>query len=267
MEIFGYLGALLVGLSLGIFGAGGSIITIPVLIYCFRVEPLHATTYSFFIVGSTALIGAVRHIAKGTVKVMPALYFAVSGIIVIYLIRTFVIQFIPEVLFTIHNTAITKELMILLFFAVVMTLAGISMIRSESNPSRVPVASDLTTFLSLSMLGLAVGIVIAFAGVGGGFLITPALVLFARLPVKTAIGTSLCIICINSFVGFFSSFHLHSDIDWQFLFVFISITAAGILMGAFVSKKINSEKLRRVFGWFVLLMGIFIILNELFLNV
>jgi len=265
MEILGYCGALLVGLSLGIFGAGGSIITIPVLIYLFRIEALHATTYSFFIVGVTALTGAAQHIRRGTVKVMPALYFAVAGMLSIWLIRRFLINLIPDTLFSLGDIPVTKDVFIFIFFSLVMAAAGISMIRSKHQPVEgKAVAHPSPPFLIA--LGFATGIIIAFAGVGGGFLITPALVMFARLPVKTAIGTSLCVISLNSLVGFLSSIQLHEDMDWLFLVYFISVTIVGILIGSAISKRINSVRLKIIFGWVILAMSVFIILNELYLS-
>lgn len=267
MVVFGYLGALLVGLSLGILGAGGSIIAIPVLIYLFKIDPILATTYSFFIVGSVALTGSIQHIRKGQVKLMPALYFAVSGVISIYLIRTYILKLIPEVLFMIGTVTITKEIGILIFFSIVMAFAGISMIRSAGGNRSVRSETGAPGFMYLILLGFGVGIIIAIAGVGGGFLITPALILFARLPVKTAIGTSLCIISLNSFVGFFSSLHLHPDIDWQFLFLFIAVTLTGLFAGGKFAGRLNADKLKVIFGWFVLAMSIFMIINELYLKV
>lgn len=266
MEIFGYLGALLVGLSLGILGAGGSIIAIPVLIYLFKIEPLQATTYSFFIIGSTALIGAVQHIRERTVQIWPALYFAISGVISIYSIRTFIIPLIPENLFSIDGIIITKSIFILIFFAIIMAISGVSMILSGRAKTKEDVNARMPSLPYLMLFGFGVGIIIAFAGVGGGFLITPALILFARLPIKKAIGTSLCIISLNSFVGFFSSLQLHQVIHWKFLLFFILVTATGILAGSYFAKRVNNLKLKILFGWFVLFMAVFMIVNEFYLK-
>jgi uncharacterized membrane protein YfcA len=266
MELLGYLGALLVGLSLGILGAGGSIIAIPVLIYLFKIEPLQATTYSFFIIGSTALIGAVQHIRERTVQIWPALYFAISGVISIYSIRTFIIPLIPENLFSIDGIIITKNIFILIFFAIIMAISGVSMILSGRAREPEDENARMPSLPYLMLFGLGVGIIIAFAGVGGGFLITPTLILFARLPIKKAIGTSLCIISLNSFVGFFSSLQLHPEIHWKFLLVFILVTTTGILGGAYFANRVNNVKLKIIFGWFVLLMAVFIIVNEFYLK-
>jgi uncharacterized protein len=267
MAYLGYLGALLVGITLGTLGAGGSIITIPILIYLFKIEPIYATTYAFFIVGFTACIASVENIRKGAVQVWPALYFAIPGALSIYIIRQYVIKLIPDEIFSLHGVLITKDILILIFFSIIMICAGISMLRKEEIKSYSDKNVSNTNLSFLIILGFIVGIIIAFAGVGGGFIITPALIIFARLPIKKAIGTSLCIISINSFVGFFSSFHLHDSIDWQFLFTFVSITAIGILIGSAVSKKIENTRLKKIFGWFILCMGLYIILNELIFKV
>lgn len=266
MELLGYLGALLVGLSLGILGAGGSIIAIPVLIYLFKIEPLQATTYSFFIIGFTALIGAVQHIRERTVQIWPALYFAISGVISIYVIRTYIIPLIPENLFTIGDVLVTKNIFILIFFSIIMSLSGISMILSGRTKQPENENARMPSVFYLILFGMGVGIIIAFAGVGGGFLITPALILFARVPIKKAIGTSLCIISLNSFVGFVSSIKLHQVIHWNFLFFFILVTTAGILGGNYFAKRVNNGKLKIIFGWFVLVMAIFMLVNEFYIK-
>lgn len=265
IEIVGYVCAVVVGLSLGVLGAGGSILTIPILIYLFHIEPLHATTYSFFIVGFTALIGTIQNIRKGTVQISPALYFAATGSITIYLVRNYLLNLLPETLFILKNITITKDIFILCFFSLVMAVAGLSMILQKNKPEPENTLHDIH-IPTLILLGIIVGIVIAFAGVGGGFLITPALSLFAGLNMKKAIGTSLCIVCINSFVGFFSSLNLHEEMNWQFLISFVACTAVGILAGTVISKGIESTKLKKSFGWFVLLMSFYILTKELILE-
>ncbi|MFN0276316.1 MAG: sulfite exporter TauE/SafE family protein [Chitinophagales bacterium] len=266
MELIGYICAVIVGVSLGVLGAGGSILTIPILIYLFKIDPLHATTYAFFIVGTTALVGAIENIRKGNVQIMPAIYFAITGSIVIYIIRNYVLHNIPDVLFSVYNIIITKDIFILLFFAVVMAIAGISMIlQSRRNVSGEKTLSHVSV-PKLIALGFLVGVIVAFAGVGGGFLITPALTLFAGQNIKKAIGTSLCIISLNSFTGFFSSFHLHDGTDWGFLFLFVLLTGAGVFAGMYITRRIDSMKMKRIFGWFVLAMSVFILAKELFLK-
>lgn len=265
MEILGYFCAVLVGLSLGVLGAGGSILTIPTLIYFFHVDPVHATTYSFFIVGATALIGAIQNVRRGTVQLMPALYFAITGSAVIYFIRNFLIERIPENILSAGDITVTKSIFILIFFSIVMFAAGISMILQREHESS-KAGRQKNSILSLMLLGISIGTIIAFAGVGGGFLITPALTLFAGLDVKKAIGTSLCIISLNSFTGFFSSLHLHEQLNWAFLFAFIACTGVGIFTGMLISKKINSTKMKRIFGWFLVFMSVCMLVNELLLK-
>jgi hypothetical protein len=266
MEFIGYACAIIVGISLGVLGAGGSILTIPTLLYLFNIDPLHATTYSFFIVGSTALIGAIQHIKKGEVQVMPALYFAATGGIVIYSIRNYLLESIPENVFSINTLIITKDDLILYFFSIIMTIAGISMMQKAAKQDARNYTLQEINILKLILLGLVVGIIIAFAGVGGGFLITPTLTLFGGLQVKKAIGTSLCIISLNSFTGFFSSLHMHDDIHWTFLFLFVTLAIGGVFAGMYIARGIDSRKMKRFFGALVAAIGIFILLKELFLK-
>lgn len=266
MEIVGYICAMLVGVSLGMLGAGGSILTIPILIYFFHIDPLHATTYSFFIVGFTAFFGAAKNVRNGTVQLMPAVYFAVTGGIVIFLVRNYLLDAIPEILFSFQDVSITKDLFILLFFSVIMIVSGISMIMQASKNIASENSLHDVSILKLILLGFLVGFVIAFAGVGGGFLITPALIVFAGLNVKKAIGTSLCIISLNSFTGFFSSLHLHEDMNWNLLFLFVLLAAVGVFIGMYLSKGIENRKMKKIFGGFILAVGIFILLKELILE-
>lgn len=266
MVYLGYLGALLVGLTLGLMGAGGSIIAVPAVHYFFGIDMVDATTYAFFIVGITALIGAERNIRKGYVSPVPALYFALPSVAAVYLVRTVIIPAIPETLFSIGHFTFTKDLFILVFFAVLMSAAGISMLISpdRGDAAHREDAEKRPNFAYLAVLGGGVGLALGFAGVGGGFLITPALIMLARLPVKKAIGTSLCIISLNSFVGFFSSLKMVSHIDWGFIGLFVLLTIIGILVGNFWAGRIRSILLKRIFGWFVLMMGVYIIFSALY---
>jgi uncharacterized membrane protein YfcA len=262
MEYFGYLASVIIGLSLGLIGGGGSILTIPILVYLFKIDPKLATSYSLFIVGFTALSGCFSHYRMGNLKIKSALYFAIPSVFSILVIREVIFLKIPNVLFTIDDFQITKNLLIMIVFAVMMIAASFSMIRKTN----AYIQSSGTNYLQLAIIGGIVGIVTGFLGAGGGFLIIPALLFFANLPMKQAVGTSLLIIFINSSIGFAGDLYIGTPIDYKFLLSISSIAFIGMIIGTQISKKLDGDKLKPIFGWFVLIMGIYIIIKEIVFN-
>ena len=267
MEIFGYIGALFVGITLGLLGAGGSILTVPVLYYLFHVDAELSTAYSLFIVGATALTGAIPNMRKGLVSYKTAIVFAIPSMLAVYITRAFILPSIPAYLFSVGDLAITKDIGIVVFFSIIMIAAALSMIvQGKKNPDTLE-ARLRFNYPVIIVEGLVVGVLTGLVGAGGGFLIIPALVLFARLPMKLAIGTSLLIIAIKSLFGFIGDIQSGQPIDWWFMLLFTAITVAGILLGSYLTNFIDGRKLKGAFGYFVLLMGIYIIVRELFLDV
>jgi uncharacterized membrane protein YfcA len=262
MEYFGYLASVIIGLSLGLIGGGGSILTIPILVYLFKIDPKLATSYSLFIVGITALSGCYTHYRMGNLKIKSAMYFAVPSVFSILVIREVIILKIPNVIFTINDFQVTKNFLIMIVFAVLMMAASFSMIRKTNSQ----IHSTSINYLQLAIIGSIVGIVTGFLGAGGGFLIIPALLFFANLPMKQAVGTSLLIIFINSSIGFIGDLYIGTPIDYGFLLSISSIAFIGMLIGTRLSKKMDGNKLKPIFGWFVLLMGVYIIIKEIFLK-
>ena len=259
MEYFGYLAAVIIGLSLGLIGGGGSILTIPILVYLFKIDPKLATSYSLFIVGITALSGCFSHYRMGNLKIKSALYFAVPSVFSILVIREVIILKIPNLLFTINDFQVTKGFLIMIIFAVLMIAASFSMIRK--NDTQLQTAH--TNYWQLAAIGAVVGIITGFLGAGGGFLIIPALLFFANLPMKQAVGTSLLIIFINSSIGFIGDLYIGSPIDYTFLASISGMAFIGMIIGTRLSKKIDGNRLKPIFGWFILVMGIYIITKEL----
>lgn len=257
----GYILALLVGISLGLVGSGGSILTVPILVYVVGFDAVTATGYSLFVVGSTALVGGLKCTLQKNVDFTTVAIFGLPSLLAAYLIRAFVIPIIPNKIAIADLFVITKSVLLMVLFAVIMLLAAIKMIRS------VPLAPDTCTTspLKLGISGIATGIIAGTVGAGGGFLIIPALVFLAAMPMRRAIGTSLFIIAIQSLAGFMGD-AATQVIDWAFLLPFTSSAIVGILVGIFFSGKIDGEKLKTGFGYFVLLMGIYIIAKELLLN-
>ncbi|MBK6731275.1 MAG: sulfite exporter TauE/SafE family protein [Bacteroidetes bacterium] len=267
MEILGYIGALLVGVTLGLLGAGGSILTVPVLYYLFGVDAELSTAYSLFIVGITALTGAIPNMRKGLVSYKTAIVFAIPSMLAVYITRAYILPGIPDYLFTAGDTVITKDIGIVLFFSIIMIAAALSMIiHGKRNPDTIE-ARLRFNYPVIIIEGIVVGVLTGMVGAGGGFLIIPALVLFARLPMKLAIGTSLLIIAFKSLFGFLGDIQSGQPIDWMFMLLFSAITVAGILLGTYLTNFVDGRKLKGAFGYFVLLMGAYIIIRELFLKV
>lgn len=260
-EILGYTGALFVGIVLGLIGGGGSILTVPVMAYLFFLNPVTATAYSLFVVGVSALVGAFRNMQKKLVDYKTAIIFATPAFISVYLTRRFFIPALPDILFTIGDFPVTKGIGIMVFFAIVMLMAAITMIRHKSKDSD-PNEPIVYNYPLIIVVGLSLGLVTGAVGAGGGFLIIPALVLLAKLPMKKAIATSLLIIAINSLIGFIGDVE-NLEIDWTFLLIFTSISVAGIFIGIQLNNYIDGKKLKKGFGWFVLVMGIYIIFKEI----
>lgn len=260
-QVFGYIGAMFIGVVLGLIGGGGSILTVPILVYLLFVNPVTATAYSLFVVGVSSLVGAIRNIQKGLVDFKTAIVFAIPALIAVYITRKYVVPAIPESLFSIGNLTITKNIGIMLFFAVIMLIASISMIRNKREAER-EISEVSYNYPLIIIEGVVVGVITGIVGAGGGFLIIPALVLLAKLPMKKAVATSLLIIAIKSLIGFIGDVE-NLDIDWTFLLIFTFISVLGIFLGIYLSNFIEGKKLKKGFGWFVLIMGIYIIYKEL----
>ncbi|CAL1517727.1 sulfite exporter TauE/SafE family protein [Chitinophaga sp. MM2321] len=267
MEIIGYLAAALTGISLGLIGGGGSILTLPVLVYLFGIAPAPATSYSLFIVGITSLIGAWNSHRKQDVSMQTAFLFGLSSILTVFLTRKFLLPAIPEKIFLTNTFYLTKSLLIMMLFAVLMLAAAVSMIsdREQVSGEEIITAPKKINFWKLLLYGLLIGIVTGLLGAGGGFLLIPALVILVGLPMKKAIGTSLLIIALNSLIGFMGDIG-HFQIDWIFLLKIAAMAIAGILVGGLLSRKISGEKLKVAFGWFVGVMAVYIIIHELFIG-
>jgi uncharacterized membrane protein YfcA len=258
MEIIGFILGILIGMSLGLIGSGGSILTIPVLVYLMELVPTTARAYSLFIVGISALAGSIKGAKQKLVSFRAVLYFGLPSIISIYVMTKFILPLMPRTLFTISGFEVTKDLVIMLVLAVVMILSSTSMIQKKE----VDTSENSNVYSGKIILhGIMVGLLSGFVGVGGGFLIIPTLIYEAKLPMKRAVATSLVIIACNSLIGFAGSTNI--DIHWGFLLAFTAFAVVGIFTGMYLSQKISNEKLKPAFGWFVLVTGIYILIKEI----
>jgi uncharacterized membrane protein YfcA len=262
MEIVGYLASLLIGISLGLIGGGGSILTVPVMVYLFGVSPVLATSYSLFIVGSTSSIGTFVNLKNGNVNIKAALLFGASSIVTVFATRRFLLPLVPKDIFQVNGFMFTGEFLTMVLFAALMLLASFSMIKGKKDEASIKECSKCMRFTKLLGYGIAIGLVTGLLGAGGGFLLIPSLVFLLKLSMKRAVGTSLAIIALNSLIGFTGDLGV-VQIDWPFLFIITALAITGIFIGFAIGKKIAGEKLKKGFGWFVLGMGIFILLKEL----
>lgn len=261
MEVLAFLSAILIGVMLGLIGGGGSILTVPVLVYLFNVDAVLATSYSLFVVGLTSAVGSVSYFKNQLIHFKTAIVFGIPAIVSVYLTRHYLIPIIPNEIFTIQDFSLTKNSFLLLLFAVLMLLASYSMIKKTAKKEQGN--EEIRYNYPLILIeGLVVGLLTGLVGAGGGFLIIPALVVLSKLPMKMAIGTSLLIIAAKSLFGFLGAIQ-SSNIDWKFLLLISSLAIIGIFIGIAVSKKVNGQKLKPAFGWFTLIMAIVIILKEL----
>ena len=262
MEIAGYIASIFIGISLGLVGSGGSILTVPVLVYLFSVEPVVATSYSLFIVGLTSAVGSFSYLKRKMLNAKVIAMFGLPSIISVILTRNFIVPAIPNRILQTGNFLITKDVLLLLLFALLMIAAAYGMIRNRKNAAAGPVHAESN--LNISLLvghGFFIGFITGLIGAGGGFLIIPALVMLLKIPIKDAVGNSLVIIAANSFIGFFNS-HNHDDINWRLLFTIAALAILGIFIGIRLSKNMDGQKLKPAFGWFILAMGIYILLKE-----
>lgn len=261
IDLLGYFGALLIGVVLGLIGGGGSILTVPVLVYLLAINPVTATAYSLFVVGASSLVGAINNMKNKLVDFRTATVFAIPAFIAVYATRKYMVPAIPDYLFTLWGFEMTKDIGIMLFFAIIMIVASISMIRGNGKEELTQTKVQYNYPLII-IEGIIVGVLTGIVGAGGGFLIIPALVLLAKLPMKKAVATSLLIIAVKSLIGFIGDVQ-NLDIEWKFLLIFTGLSIIGIFIGGYLNKFIDGKRLKKSFGWFVLLMGIYIIGKEL----
>jgi uncharacterized membrane protein YfcA len=261
--ILGFIAAAFIGISLGLIGSGGSILTMPVLVYMMGIDPIVATAYSLFIVGSIALVGGIRSLLLKQVNIKAVFLFGIPAVISVFVTRKFLVPLIPEVIFSNELITITRGLMVMVLFAFLMVTAAYFMIKKPKEKAIEKTKKTGTRRYYVILLeGLIVGAVTGLLGAGGGFLIIPALVLLSGLSMREAVGTSLLIIAIKSLIGFTGDIG-QTPIDWWFLIGVSILPVLGIFLGTWLRGKIAGDRLRPLFGWFVLIMGIFIILKEI----
>jgi uncharacterized membrane protein YfcA len=262
LEIFGYLSALLIGFTLGLIGGGGSIFAVPVLAYLFLINEKAATAYSLFIVGASALFGAVKQYVKGYVDLKTAIVFGIPAMVGVTLVRHYVVPNLPNILFVVQDFEFTRRMGMFGLFALLMIPAAFSMLKKQSKKQNRKNDAVAYNYPLVLIEGILVGGVTGLIGAGGGFLIIPALVILANIEMKVAVGTSLMIIAFKSLLGFFLGDAMTMEIDWEFLALFTSITFIGVFIGSYTSNFVDGKKLKKGFGYFILAMSVFIFYME-----
>jgi uncharacterized protein len=264
MELLGFLASVLIGISLGMIGGGGSILTMPVLVYLFHLDVVTATIYSLFLVGTASVFGSFSYFKQGLINLKVAAVFGIPSVLSVIITRKYIVPEIPNEIGHFGAFTLTRNVFLLLIFAFLMIYASYKMIKKCTEEDCQPLENPPGNKIKIIFQGILVGGITGLIGAGGGFLIMPALVNILRLEFKKATGTSLFIIAINSLIGFLASVH-SEPIDWLFLFKLLLLSIIGVIIGGYFSKRIDSMKLKPAFGWFILVMGIYILIKELFL--
>lgn len=285
-QVVGYILAIVVGAIMGLIGSGGSILSVPILVYVMGMDPVSATAYSLVIVGATALVGGLQSAVQRNVDFPTVWLFGIPSIIAVYLTRAYLLPLVPDVIFTWSGFTLTKPIALMVLFAVIMLGSSLSMIRpvkaelaKPKSPALLPdeesgmdIYSEVQAprqvapnYPFVLLEGALVGVLTGLVGAGGGFLIIPTLVLLMKMPMRRAVGTSLFIIAAKSLLGFLGDVQQGFDIQWSLLLIFSGLAIAGIFLGNRWSSKIKGPQLKTIFGWFVFVMGIYVLIKELFL--
>lgn len=259
MIIVGYIAAVIMGAVLGLLGGGGSILTVPIFTYLLGVNASDSTTWSLFVVGVAAAIGVLRYMPRGHVDYRTALTFGIPSVTAVFLTQSEIRPRMPDVLFQVGGLEITRNVFLMLLFAVMMLAASYSMIRGRAGMQ----SGDHPNRIKLGIVGALVGFFAGLVGAGGGFIIVPALVLIAGLGMKKAVGTSLLIISAQSLIGFTGALSAGVPTDWGLLLPFTGFSVIGIIIGVALARYIPGAKLKPAFGWFTLGMGVYVVSRTL----
>jgi uncharacterized membrane protein YfcA len=257
LQLAGYCLSVLIGFSLGLIGGGGAILAIPVLVFFFDIDPEAATTYSLFIVGITAVSGSINHYRIRNIDYITVFLFGIPSVIMLFVMRRYLLKQIPPIIFQQGSLVISKSLFIMIVFSIVMLIAGLLMVKKKGYTPSV----ERLNLSRLVTVGCITGAITGFIGVGGGFIIVPSLVLFAGLPMKKAIGTSLTIITVNCIIGVLSNLDATASLDYFFLVSFSAFAIAGILLGTWMIKFIPDKKLKPILGWIILAMSVVVFIR------
>jgi len=264
--LLGYIGIFGVGFVLGLLGGGGSILSVPVLVYLFGIPAAAATVYSLFIVGSAALLGMLTYLRQGLVNFKVALLFLFPSMIGVTLSRRRFLPGTPAIIGNIGTVEVTRDRLILFIFSIVMALAAYSMLRTRPPSAEKKTIGPAAPFI-IAIYGIVAGVLMGFVGAGGGFLIIPILVGLGRLDMKVAVASSLLIIASSSLFGFAGDVWAGVSVDYRFLLTLALFSFAGVFVGTRLSGKIPAGVLKRTFGYLIMAVALFILVKEIFFSV
>lgn len=259
MEFIGYFALIGIGMILSLIGGGGSLLSVPILVYLFSLDVVIASSYSLFIVGTTSLVGAWLKQKEQRVDLHAGIIFSACSVVAIFSTRKWIVPLIPEEMLIFDNLPITKRVLILGVFALLAIASSLTILLNENWPSQ---NQGIVRLKLLVPVSFTTGILVGFVGAGGGFLILPSLIFFARLPFKIAIGTTLLAIGLSSLLGFLGDV-INYEINWLFLLLITSLATLGMVLGNFYSRKVPVQYLRESFGWIMLTIAIGILVKEL----
>ena len=258
MEIAGYIAAVLIGVSLGLLGSGGSILSLPALIFFFGLEPILATTYSLFIVGVPAIVGSVKQMFAGNIVWKKLFLFGIRSSLGVVVARSFVLPRIPENIL-LASLSIKRGDLLLFLFSLLMLAAAILLLRNNKGAR-----TQRTSARILLLLGFLIGFTAGFLGAGGGFLIVPALLFFGGLTFKEATAMSLTLVGVQCLVGFIADLSQMQIPDLQLLITFTILTLAGMLIGLRFQSRADVFFLKKILALIILLIGLVLLLNLFF---
>tara|TARA_B100001113_G_scaffold330706_1_gene306512 strand:- start:269 stop:1042 length:774 start_codon:yes stop_codon:yes gene_type:complete len=255
LDLLGYILFVFAGLFFGLFGSGGSIIIIPILIYIFKVSIYEATTYSLLLVFLISLIGTIKHMKKQNLKIQGILIFIIPTIIFTVISRVFLFPAIPDYI-EIFNS--TKESLLMMLFSGVILLSSLSLLRSK------PIVTKSNFQVILLSIGVLVGLLTGLLGIGGGFIILPALVLFTGMNMRQAASSTLFIIMLNTFMAIIVEFTVF---QFQFHIGFVLLLLLSALIGTFIGvyllDKLDQNIIKKLFSIALLFLSLVIFLVEL----
>ena len=267
LEIIGYTSAIIVGLLVALVGAGGSILTVPILVYLLGVAPVAATGYSLLIIGITSFASTFGYVFRKLINYKIVLSFGIPSIIAVYSTRKYLLPIIPDEIFEYHNFLITKDTGLMFLLGILIMTSAFSMISVKKSYKPEIAKPTVPTFQYSRMIlieGLIIGILTGLVGTGGGFMIIPALVILCKLPMKEAVGSALMIAACKSSIGFLGEIGNNPNIDYQMIGIFTALAMIGIVIGSFISNKVSGYRLRSSFGYFLLIIAFFILIREYF---
>jgi uncharacterized membrane protein YfcA len=259
MELLGYVAMMCVGLILGLLGSGGSMLAIPVLIYIFSMDIESASSYSLFLVGVTSLTGAALRQKEQLLSLRAGLLFGLPSILTTFMTRKWLLPVLPESFASWGTFQLMKEDALVITLALMMIGSSVMMWRSVSTTA----PGEKFNHLRLILAGLVVGMLGGLVGVGGGFLILPALIFFAGIPIRTAVGTTLLIIACNSLLGFCGDILNHA-VNWYFLLTITGLSVGGLLFGEWVHQRLSAPfRGHTALAWVMMLTGVSMIVKQL----